>query len=208
MPWSAAVAPLVASSVQSYADYRSQSIANSKSQKSANKAFWLDFWAQNYFMDKQNEYNKPINQMKRLEEAGLNPNLVYGSGADTLSASPSGGGASAVHFSPSKMSLDYIEKKHMLNSMKQQEANLERSYADTRAVNTNIDIAKAELHLREAETRARIKKINEETKWLENKVSIGNPESVIDTVSNWYDTINNKTYSWLEKTFGPRPRKR
>lgn len=28
-----------------------------------------------------NEYNKPINQMKRLEEAGLNPFLVYGNGA-------------------------------------------------------------------------------------------------------------------------------
>lgn len=29
----------------------------------------------------QNEYNKPFNQMKRLEEAGLNPNLVYGQSA-------------------------------------------------------------------------------------------------------------------------------
>lgn len=29
----------------------------------------------------QNEYNKPVNQMKRLEEAGLNPNLVYGQSA-------------------------------------------------------------------------------------------------------------------------------
>lgn len=28
--------------------------------------------------DKQNEYNKPVNQMARLEEAGLNPNLMYG----------------------------------------------------------------------------------------------------------------------------------
>lgn len=30
----------------------------------------------------QNEYNSPINQMARLREAGLNPNLVYGNGAD------------------------------------------------------------------------------------------------------------------------------
>lgn len=28
----------------------------------------------------QNEYNKPVNQMKRFEEAGLNPNLIYGKG--------------------------------------------------------------------------------------------------------------------------------
>lgn len=30
----------------------------------------------------QNEYNHPSNQMARLREAGLNPNLVYGNGAD------------------------------------------------------------------------------------------------------------------------------
>lgn len=45
-------------------------------------------------MDKQNEYNKPINQMKRLEEAGLNPNLVYGNAnAIISSASPASGSA-------------------------------------------------------------------------------------------------------------------
>lgn len=34
----------------------------------------------------QNDYNLPINQMKRLEDAGLNPHLVYGGGASTLAA--------------------------------------------------------------------------------------------------------------------------
>lgn len=37
-----------------------------------------------------NEYNTPVNQMKRLEEAGLNPFLVYGNGATgNTSAQPS-----------------------------------------------------------------------------------------------------------------------
>lgn len=38
-----------------------------------------------------NEYNDPLNQMQRLERAGLNPNLVYGqnaSGASGVSSSP------------------------------------------------------------------------------------------------------------------------
>lgn len=35
----------------------------------------------------QNEYNSPQSQMARLREAGLNPNLVYGKGADNTSAS-------------------------------------------------------------------------------------------------------------------------
>lgn len=33
----------------------------------------------------QNEYNSPTSQMARLREAGLNPNLVYGKGADNTS---------------------------------------------------------------------------------------------------------------------------
>lgn len=33
----------------------------------------------------QNEYNKPINQMARLREAGLNPNLVYGGNSGSVS---------------------------------------------------------------------------------------------------------------------------
>jgi len=40
----------------------------------------IDFW------NMQNEYNNPQEQMKRLQAAGLNPNLVYGNGAVANSA--------------------------------------------------------------------------------------------------------------------------
>ena len=43
-------------------------------------------------IDRQNFYNSPAEQMKRLSSAGLNPNLVYGSGVDgnqSSAASPS-----------------------------------------------------------------------------------------------------------------------
>lgn len=40
------------------------------------KADSLEAW------NRQNEYNSPTAQMARLREAGLNPNLVYGKGAD------------------------------------------------------------------------------------------------------------------------------
>lgn len=44
----------------------------------------LEMW------NKQNEYNTPSNQMSRLREAGLNPNLVYGNGsvANTTNSVP------------------------------------------------------------------------------------------------------------------------
>lgn len=41
----------------------------------------VDMWNRN------NEYNSPIQQMQRLKEAGLNPNLVYGSGVTGNSSS-------------------------------------------------------------------------------------------------------------------------
>lgn len=41
---------------------------------SAGQAFELEMW------NKSNEYNSPQAQMARLKQAGLNPNLVYGSG--------------------------------------------------------------------------------------------------------------------------------
>lgn len=37
--------------------------------------------------NRQNEYNHPSQQMERLREAGLNPNLVYGKGADNTATS-------------------------------------------------------------------------------------------------------------------------
>lgn len=38
----------------------------------------------------QMDYNSPVNQLKRLREAGLNPNLIYGSGGvqNTITAAP------------------------------------------------------------------------------------------------------------------------
>lgn len=63
------------------------SISNSSSQRKANQANMklaeyqytkdLEMW------NKSNDYNLPQNQMSRLKAAGLNPNLVYGSGAVT-----------------------------------------------------------------------------------------------------------------------------
>jgi len=40
------------------------------------------------FWNMQNEYNAPQQQMNRYKEAGLNPNLIYGSGSQAGTASP------------------------------------------------------------------------------------------------------------------------
>lgn len=102
---------------------------------------------QEHMMDKQNEYNKPINQMKRLQEAGLNPNLVYGSGnAIMASASPSGGGV-PDQVTPSQARLDVLGAIQAVQNIRNQKAQEKQIDANTDAINANIDLAKARLAL-------------------------------------------------------------
>lgn len=55
-----------------------------KEQYQVQKNDELEFWRMN------NTYNSPQEQMKRMQEAGLNPNLIYGSGgANYTSSAPS-----------------------------------------------------------------------------------------------------------------------
>lgn len=68
---------------------------NSASASAADTAFGrqkeLMALQQQYAVDNWNRevnYNSPKEQMKRLKEAGLNPNLVYGNGASGLQAGP------------------------------------------------------------------------------------------------------------------------
>lgn len=153
------------SGISSVMDFAGSSIlansANAKSKRAAERQLWQNV----YLMNLQNEYNKPINQMKRLEEAGLNPNLVYGSGADTLSATA--GRVEQSGITPSRGAINFIEKMSMLNAMKQQDANIDRTDADTRAINVNTDIAKAELEIAKARSDAEIRRINATTRAIE-----------------------------------------
>lgn len=57
----------------------SASIANAYNMKLARYA--ADF--QRQMIKEQNEYNSPLQQMKRYEDAGLNPNLIYGNGTSS-----------------------------------------------------------------------------------------------------------------------------
>ena len=52
-----------------------------KKQNERDRQFQLDMW------NATNTYNSPASQMERLKAAGLNPNLVYGNGSATNTAS-------------------------------------------------------------------------------------------------------------------------
>ena len=51
----------------------------------------------------QNEYNTPAAQMERLQSAGLNPNMVYGKGADNIAGSISSSRSTPVRYDAPKV---------------------------------------------------------------------------------------------------------
>lgn len=92
-----ALLPLAGTMISGALNYYGQSQANEqniKFQQDTNKQN-LDYqryitelqrgWALSDW-DKMNAYNHPAQQMQRLREAGLNPNLVYGNGSATSTA--------------------------------------------------------------------------------------------------------------------------
>lgn len=83
--------------------------------------------------EKQMEYNSPKSQMDRLKEAGLNPNLVYGNGADATIGPP-----------PSRTS--YEERTPDLTSIAgqalqfmQARANISQTEAQTAAIKASTE---------------------------------------------------------------------
>lgn len=56
---------------------------------------------------RQNEYNHPAQQMQRLREAGLNPNLVYGKGADNTAGAVASTNYSASNQEAPQMSDNF-----------------------------------------------------------------------------------------------------
>lgn len=60
---------------------------NQKNKKAQEKANEANVANQQAMWEQTNEYNDPTNQMIRLQKAGLNPNLIYGSGAPYNTAS-------------------------------------------------------------------------------------------------------------------------
>lgn len=85
-----------------------------------------------------NAYNDPSAQMQRLRDAGLNPNLVYGSGADaTTSSTPRSAQSSQPKYETPKLDLGSVVMQGM--QMKQLQANIARTEAETNRIQADTD---------------------------------------------------------------------
>lgn len=80
--------------------------------------------------NRTNEYNHPSQQMQRLREAGLNPHLIYGKGAqNTAQMQRSGSGKSATTQAPQSRtsSLAIMQAAQVANIMAQTQASKAQS---------------------------------------------------------------------------------
>ena len=97
-----------------------QNYYNKKAASKQNDYQW-SFWNAN------NDYNSPASVMQRLEEAGLNPNLVYGNGGAVHQATmPTAAKITPPNVSLGRIALDFQQLENMeaqQNLIDQQVAN-------------------------------------------------------------------------------------
>lgn len=100
MPLLAAAAPAILSALGQSFSIGAQQNMNKKTREFAVEMYnrqrtdSLSDWAM------QNEYNSPTKQMQRLQEAGLNPHLVYGNGSVVANSQAMPRSSSAPSWSP------------------------------------------------------------------------------------------------------------
>ena len=104
----------------------------------------LQTQAQKELIDYQNEYNSPSAQMQRLAEAGLNPNLVYGSASP---AGQSGNASAPAGHSPSGWNtsdiagamLQMAQMKQAQSTINLQDSAAEKNRAEARFTSMKAD---------------------------------------------------------------------
>lgn len=79
MALSAAAAAAIAAGASALGSVGSAGVASARNMKIAK--YSAEF--QREMINEQNRYNSPLEQMKRYQEAGLNPSLIYGDGASS-----------------------------------------------------------------------------------------------------------------------------
>lgn len=81
-------AAIAGQAAQTAGNFAIQAASNRRQYKNQVKAMDKQLQQNKELWDYQNAYNTPQAQMERLRAAGLNPNLIYGSGAGGMNAGP------------------------------------------------------------------------------------------------------------------------
>lgn len=139
--------------------------------------------------EKQNAYNHPMEQMRRLREAGLNPNLMYGlpSSTASLQSSSAQGSSGAQNFK-----FDNMANVQMLIN--------QTKIAEAQANNLNAD---AELKITEKNrVEADTARIREDTSRLATYNSLGVQETEQNRINQEIKMLDSQMKNLDEKTLG------
>lgn len=109
---------------------------NSMGMKQSKELMDYQFMLQQKAIDAQNLYNSPVEQMKRLNAAGLNPNLVYGNGVDgnqSGAANPSMSNRNVDLANPLQDMAENVRASRLLD-IQEKNSEVERAYTAAKTV--------------------------------------------------------------------------
>lgn len=115
---------------------------------------WLQNRREKKMWKMNNQYNSPVEQMARLKEAGLNPNLVYGNGSVTGNTSS----APQAHRLPTEQ-LNPLQVLSAYQNLRLQsaQADIARNNADFAKIKTIAEIDKTQSSTRNSRIDALLK---------------------------------------------------
>ena len=127
-----------------------------------------------YNMD--NRYNSPVMQRARLEEAGLNPNLMYGNGGipNTSSGAPgsASGQAPQVDYGKPSEVMSNVMQYALVNAQTDkmnEETRLAAERAESEAISRELMLANARLAMSRSLGQDIDNRFAEDRHWLENE---------------------------------------
>lgn len=88
----------------------------SSAEAEKNRRFQNDMW------EKSNAYNSPEQQMARLKEAGLNPNMMYGDSSQMAAATPMSGATASAGSAASVSGIEGLFNSAQIENMRSQSA--------------------------------------------------------------------------------------
>lgn len=137
--------------VSAQEDINKRNIEATRAANDLSRQWSLDDW------NRQNAYNSPLQQMNRLREAGLNPALVYGNGAQAATAMVKTPTASAPTQEAPRMAPvqtpdigSVIGQYYQLQSL---QADVENKKAQNRLLNQEYDLRSLDFGLKDLKQR-------------------------------------------------------
>lgn len=162
---------------------------NRRQQRFAENMYGLQRMDALHDWEMMNQYNSPANQMKRFTEAGLNPNLIYGSANNNVSPVRS---SSAGNFSPEPNRVDMSAVTQPLMSI----YDVQVKQAQTDNLKQQLEIAKQDTLLRSAQIAQVVASTAQaETSTAQGRFNLGQAQQLNSTVLEKASADLSKTYA-------------